>query len=200
MLLIFVSLGSGTGLTIPIPYKVTEKIGAILIGLLLYVSNIITIGAANEGLAVYFGRQITSKRGYSIAICGFWNASPFQKLTFANELSLSSKCRKQLSRLSYVWIMLSAMKIFIPFSAISLTQDVGRTMDGTTSCIEYSQYGVPNDRVWPNINVTVGTAEYVFGSALGYLRSENSGKFFSFTLIDCRTLRYDNGNVTTNRW
>ena len=52
-----------------------------------------------------------------------------------------------------------------------------REDNGAANCVEYGQFNVPIDRGWPTYTAEFGYAEYVFGSAIGYLRGSDPVKY-----------------------
>ena len=138
-------------MVIPLSLNIVNTVGTVIITIFLILSNIITFMALNSGTAAFFGWRMASKQGYSLAVCGFQQASSFFKTSFTGSLSLNSPCRKLLGRIGIVWIILALMKIITPFGAIGLKKDYLRADEGTVSCIEYGQKNVPVDRRWPNV-------------------------------------------------
>nr|KAJ3421776.1 hypothetical protein HK105_002333 [Polyrhizophydium stewartii] len=162
------------GIMIPLPDGVVTSIGCVVAELILLISNVITFRALDDGASAWFGAQLTSKRGFSLAVCGFFQAAPFQKWPFATQLSLNSTCRSLFTRISVIWILLEGMKILTPISATSITGSSTRIDSGTVECVVFSETGSPVDRQWPTVVAEAGFAELVFGSSLGSLRSEQT--------------------------
>jgi len=126
----------------------------------------------NDGLSAYVGFLLASKDGYSLAACGFVQASFTEKFTFSNVLSFRSKSKKFLSRLSYLWVCHFLLLALTIFSCVTLHSEQFRSDTGKSRCVVYSQDGEPNDRGYPTLEIEMGVGEYVFGSSLGLLRSE----------------------------
>ncbi|KAL2916459.1 hypothetical protein HK105_203892 [Polyrhizophydium stewartii] len=173
MILIIVRLQSG--IIIPIGGEISTSIGCVILELVLLISNFVTSHALDGGASAFFGEKLASKKGYSLAVCGFLQVSTFLKLPFANQLSLNSTCRKLLARSSLLWITLHAILWLTPLTATALKGDVVRLDQGTIQCVVYRQRGRPLDRKWPTLTVENGVSEFIFGSALGVMRSENPG-------------------------
>ncbi|KAK5666795.1 hypothetical protein BDV3_005941 [Batrachochytrium dendrobatidis] len=160
------------GIEFPLPYTVVTSIGCVIIELVLLISNILTLRALDDGVSAWFGARLTEKKGFSLCICGFFQALPFQKWSFANQLSLNSTCRSLFARISIIWILLEMMKWLTPISATAMSGESVKIDSGTVECISYLQAGSPVDRLLPNLQGEAGYAELVFGSAMGNLQSE----------------------------
>lgn len=123
-LLLTFQLNLQIGIIMPFSTDVVRTFGAVAIEILFLFTNVLTIKAVNDGTsfhfladsnifigtAIYFGYHLASKRGYSLAVCGFYQSHSLSKWTFCNNLSLNSKCRKWLSRISPVWILLEILR------------------------------------------------------------------------------------------
>ena len=178
----------GEGMNLPLDVEIVETLGSVILFLLLLLANVITIYSLNNGFAALFGSFLTKTKGYSFAVCGFAQTPGLFKMSYCGTLSLNSTCRKLLSRISLVWIVLELVKILTLFGAIGLFKTRLYRDEGTISCIEFGQKGVPVDRGWPNvfagmlifsfrlrsdsIFIEQGFSELIFGTALGDVRSE----------------------------
>lgn len=120
-LLIIFQINMSTGINIPVPISIIEVLGILLLEILFLLANIITIQALDDSFAAYFGSRIASKQGYSVAVCGFYQASSLGKSGFCSSLSLNSKCRKLLGRMSIMWTILELLKGIYTTLLISLT-------------------------------------------------------------------------------
>ncbi|KAJ3013806.1 UNVERIFIED_CONTAM: hypothetical protein HDU68_000532 [Siphonaria sp. JEL0065] len=149
----------------------------IIVEVILLVSNTITIWGLEEGAACVFGYLLSSKQGFSMAVCGYLQASPTGKLRFAQSLALTSPSRKILTRLSFLWIITELQIVLSPFSAISIRAEPSAVYNDISDCIYFVQDNKtkPVDRKWPNLDAEGGVSEYVFGSSLGIMRSEVPG-------------------------
>nr|KAJ3421773.1 hypothetical protein HK105_002330 [Polyrhizophydium stewartii] len=161
------------GVVIPLPSEISTSIGCVILELVLLISNFVTSHALDGGASAFFGEKLASKRGYSLAVCGFLQVSTFLKLPFANQLSLNSTCRKLLARSSLLWITLHAILWLTPLTATALRGNIIRQDQGHVKCLMYRQTGQVVDRNWPTLVVENGVSEFIFGSALGVMRSEN---------------------------
>jgi hypothetical protein len=150
--------------------------GGVSLEIILLISNIITITALDKATSVVFGSFMASKTGYSLAACGFISASPFFKFQFAQQLLLSSKSRKLLSRISFIWVIAEMLKILTPFCAVAFNGVAHSSYSQFSDCMYFIQdnRSRPVDRGFPTFEAEGGVAEYVFGSSLGHLRSEMS--------------------------
>ena len=148
--------------------------GGVTLEIVLLVTNIITIIALDKAASVVFGSFLASKEGYSLTACGFMGASPFQKYGFAQQLLLSSKSRKLLSRISLVWILAELLKVLTPFVAVAFDTEAHSSYSAVSDCMVFIQSNKsrPVDRGHPTFFVEQGVGEYVFGSSLGNMRSE----------------------------
>ncbi|KAJ3320458.1 hypothetical protein HDV06_005281 [Boothiomyces sp. JEL0866] len=160
------------GVNIPLPTTLSLSITCVLIEVIIITANQLTLNALNDAAAAYFGYIICQKKGLSLAVCGFVQCSTFQKLSFANKLSLNSSCHRVLSQIPILWGILSVMICLSPFVATAILHETVPTDLGNIPCVTYQEYGMPGDRGWPTWEVSSGAGEFLFGSSLGYLRSE----------------------------
>ncbi|TPX34476.1 hypothetical protein SmJEL517_g02826 [Synchytrium microbalum] len=194
LLLLWVAVNMGTGLVLPIGYDLMGTIGPVVVEISLLLTNVLTITAMNDAAAAYYGYLFISKAGYSLAVCGFAQAGAVSKWSFCNNLSLSSKCRKFLSRLSLLFALAEALKLTTVIAATSLVLEVIRQDDGLVDCITFEQIpGDQSDRTYPTVDYTQGLAELVFGSGLGVLRSEVGGVNITTSVVSPQML----GNVAS---
>ena len=159
---------------VPIESSILHLYGGVTLEIVLLVTNIITIVSLDRAASVVFGSFLASKKGYSLTVCGFMGASPFQKFGFAQQLLLSSKSRKLLSRISLVWILAELLKVMTPFVAVAFDTKAHSSYSEFSNCMVFIQSNKsrPVDRGHPTFLVEQGVAEYAFGSSLGNMRSE----------------------------
>ena len=136
----------------------------------------------DNGFEALYGSFLATK-GVSMTVCGFAQTFSLFKLSFANELSLNSTVRKNLSRLAYLWIIAELLKLLSPIPATALIAQEVKTDFGQTDCIELTQLDVPSDRKWPDVDVEAGVAELIFGNSIGILRSQISDPLEATTAI-----------------
>ncbi|KAJ3273630.1 hypothetical protein HDV01_004239 [Terramyces sp. JEL0728] len=172
LVLLAVILLLRNGINIPLPTTLSLSVTCVLVEVLIITANQLTLNALNDAAAAYFGYIICQKKGLSLAVCGFVQCSTFQKLSFANNLSLNSSCHRILSQIPVLWGILSIMICMSPFVATAILHETVPTDLGQIPCVAYQEYGLPGDRGWPNWEVSSGMGEFLFGSSLGYLRSE----------------------------
>ncbi|KAJ3026079.1 UNVERIFIED_CONTAM: hypothetical protein HDU68_006219 [Siphonaria sp. JEL0065] len=165
------------GVVLNIQAHFINQFGGIMLLLILLICNIVTIWSLNDAGSCIFGFLLSSKRGFSFAVCGYMHTTALAKMSFAQSLSLTSKYRKVLSRASFLWIMMEFMKVLTPIGAISLAAQKYALYNDMSDCIYFTQDSrlKPIDRKWPNLDYESGVAEYVFGSSLGKMRSEVPG-------------------------
>ncbi|KAJ3354685.1 hypothetical protein HDU83_004907 [Entophlyctis luteolus] len=163
------------GMILQVPASFMNQFGGIILLMLLLICNVLTIWGMDEAAACLYGSMLCSKAGYSFAATGFVQTSSFRKIQFAQNLSLSSKYRKQFSRASMLWLLAEAIKLLIPLSAVSIAATQWADYNDAIDCIYFTQDTVPVDREFPTLDVEAGVAEYVFGTSLGIMRSEVSG-------------------------
>ncbi|KAH9244035.1 hypothetical protein BASA81_018591 [Batrachochytrium salamandrivorans] len=175
-------LQMSSGIAFPLAPEVVTSIGCVLVELVLLISNIITFRALDDGASAWFGSCLTFPKGFSLSVCGFFQASSFSKWSFAAQLSLNSTCRSLFSRISVIWIILEMMKWLTPISATAMSGSSLHMDSGKVECIVYSQSGAPFDRQWPTVSTEAGFAELIFGSSLGILRSETSANQTTFVM------------------
>jgi len=159
------------GMLVPLPPSSVQKVGGVIVEIILLIANVFAIKAMDHGLEAYFG-HILSTRGISMAVCGFAQTPSYLKWSYSNELSLNSSVRKSLNKLSYIWLLVEFLKLLTPFPATALRSEVVKADSGNTPCIEFNQQGQPSDRQWPTFEVEAGVAELIFGNSIGELRSQ----------------------------
>jgi hypothetical protein len=152
LLLLILQLKMKNGMVVPISHSLVSVVGTVILELLFLLANIIALIALDCGASVYFGKLLSSKHGYSLAVCGFYQSGPISKWSFCSDLSLNSKCRKNLTRVSIVWFVIESLKILTPLAAIGLEKTDARGDQGTVNCLLYGQRNVPVDRHFPNVN------------------------------------------------
>jgi hypothetical protein len=140
----------------------------------MLVTHALTYHAFTDSTAAYFGHLLSSKYGYSIAVCGFVQGSILEKITYGSKLSFRSIARKPLTRLGILVAIHSMLLVMTMFAPSQVSSEKFRIDYGTLSCLEFDQELDPFDRGWPTVEVEMGGAEYVFGTSLGHLRSQEA--------------------------
>ncbi|KAJ3203395.1 hypothetical protein HDU82_006622, partial [Entophlyctis luteolus] len=111
---------------------------------------------------------------------------PLGRMQYTGQLSLNSPCRKNLQRFSYLWVLAEALKLLSPIGATGVLSQAVRTHADTVGCIQFqADLDLMRDRLYPTLTSSAGVAEYLFGNALGCMRSEHSdcpanGSLFAF--------------------
>ncbi|TPX34475.1 hypothetical protein SmJEL517_g02827 [Synchytrium microbalum] len=173
--LLWLTIMLSVGLPVQLSSRAVETFGPVVVEICLLISNLVTILAMDDALAIFFGRLFVSPQGYSLAICGFAQASTFSKWQFCSNLSLNSRARKFLSRLSLAWMLAEIFKLTTVITATSISYKEITQTSGSVDCIVYNQDGILSDREYPTFAYEQGLAELVFGSGLGVMRSEVAG-------------------------
>ncbi|KAI9342019.1 hypothetical protein BDR26DRAFT_836734 [Obelidium mucronatum] len=175
--LLFLLNSARDGVVLSIQATIVNQFGGIILLVVLMICNAATIWSLNEAGSCLFGYLLSSKNGFSFAVCGYMHVPPLAKMPFAQSLSLTSKYRKILSRTSFIWIIVEFLKFLIPISAVSLVAEKYAFYNDVSNCVYFVQDSKlkPFDRKWPNLDTEGGVAEYVFGSSLGIMRSEVPG-------------------------
>ncbi|KAI8609527.1 hypothetical protein BC830DRAFT_1069800 [Chytriomyces sp. MP71] len=163
------------GLIIGIAPDIVEFAGGVVVEILLLMTNTLTIQAMDIGASIVLAALITSKQGYSMAACGFMQTAPIYRLPYTSQLSLNSPCRKYLQRVSYLWVLAEALKLLSPIGATGVVSATVRANADNVGCIVFNAKTMwQRDRLYPTLTSTAGVAEYLFGNALGCMRSERS--------------------------
>ncbi|KAI8837817.1 hypothetical protein BC829DRAFT_404878 [Chytridium lagenaria] len=144
--------------------------GGVILELILLVTNTMTVFAVDLGISILLAIMLTS-RGYSMAACGFMQTNPVLRLSFTNELSLNSPCRKTLERVAFAWILLESLKLVSPIGATGLDARPVRMVSSASPCIVFDGSDI-RDRNFPTFWSAAGVAEFIYGTALGCMRSE----------------------------
>ena len=103
-------LGQGAEMTLAIPNEIVGPLFSVMALILVLIANLLTSNALDSGFAALFGYLLTSTHGYSLAACGFRQTGPLSKLSFCGNLSLSSVCRKPLTRISFLWMIVVLLR------------------------------------------------------------------------------------------
>lgn len=171
-LYVLVLLHSSSGVTVPIGGKVFQQTVPVILELWMHICYLCTDFALSNGLTAYFGYQLSQKHGYSLIVCGFIQSGLFAKIQFSGLLNFRSKYKKVISRASMLWLVHILMLILTFFCSTAIKITTTRYDSGKLLCVTYGQQGVPIDRGWPTIETQAGAAEFIFGSSLGKLSSE----------------------------
>jgi hypothetical protein len=115
-ILVYFGNAMKVGVRVSISPKTVQYTGGVFVEIMLLLTNSLTIHAFDTAVAILLASRLTHKEGYSMASCGFMHERHFKRLSFTNQLSLNSPCRKTLQRLSFLWILLEAVKITSPVS------------------------------------------------------------------------------------
>lgn len=157
------NLNEHTGIYVHIDITIIYQYLGILFMLFLSITVFFTIEAMNAASQVYFGCLLSSKNGYSLAVAGFIQSGSFEKFTFCQYLPVSSKIRKVLQRVSFLWLFIEIFHILSLYISISYTVEQISEINDNVDCIWNSQAGIQKDRGWPTFEVASGVSEYVFG-------------------------------------
>ncbi|KAI9356227.1 hypothetical protein DFJ73DRAFT_823457 [Zopfochytrium polystomum] len=159
---------------LPVDAEIIQHYGGVTLEIVLLYSNILTMTGLKHGASAVFGCALASKKGFSLAACGFLQTPSLRKYKFAQSLSLTSPSRRILERISFIWIAVELLKLITPFCAIALYAKSQGSFNDMSDCVYFVQDDrfVPVDRKWPTMEVEAGVSEYVFGTSLGVMRSE----------------------------
>ncbi|KAJ3308748.1 hypothetical protein HDU76_003827, partial [Blyttiomyces sp. JEL0837] len=159
------------GLKVNLPPEIIAYAGGVTVELVLLVTNACTTFAMDLGACIYFAGLLTHKKGYSMAVCGFMQTPPILRVSFTNQLSLNSSCRKTLHRAAVVWFLVELVKALSPIGATGVLSQTVRAIASPVNCIIFESVK-RTDRKFPTVNSTSGGAEFLYGSSLGCMRSE----------------------------
>jgi hypothetical protein len=73
------NLYTTTGITIGLGGSVFQGVVPVFLTIIMHISHIFTDYAINNGLSAYFGQQLASSKGFSLAIVGFVQGSVLQR-------------------------------------------------------------------------------------------------------------------------
>ncbi|KAJ3410406.1 hypothetical protein HDV05_003817 [Chytridiales sp. JEL 0842] len=159
------------GLRLQLSPMIVQFAGGVVIQLALLISNLLTIQAMDIAASIYLGSLLMRKEGYSMAVCGFMQAKSYSRLSFTNQLSLNSTCRKHLQRAALLWLVVQCGMILSPIGSIGVISERVRAVGAPIDCIVFDST-VTTDRGYPTMQTTAGVAEFIFGDALGCMRSQ----------------------------
>lgn len=183
-LAVLLLMHSETGWVLPFNVSVFVTAGPIIFevwGLLCYVLMDI---ALNDSLSAFLGYLLSRKEGFSIAVCGFNQASLLGKIQFPNLLSFRSTAKPLLSKLSLLWLAHLGMIILNLVASTGIQANGSRIDKGALMCLSYSQgYLYPTDRGIPTLVAKMGGAELIDGTAIGYLRATDPTLEFSTQIV-----------------
>jgi hypothetical protein len=168
----FSELSSDRGMYLGFGGSTFQESAPVFFEVWMHMTHLLTDHALSDSLAAYFGYLLASKKGYSIVVCGFVQSSVFDKITFGSKLSFRSIARKPLTRLGVLVAIHTSLLLMTMFAPTQISTNTFRIDSGTLSCLEFEQDLDPFDRGWPTVEVEMGGAEYVFGTSLGHLRSQ----------------------------
>ncbi|KAI8914365.1 hypothetical protein EDD86DRAFT_216586 [Gorgonomyces haynaldii] len=151
----------------------------IFIQMYMAVIHVVTMLSIQEGISILIGYLLASKRGYNFIAVLYCHCSFSEKMILPSSLSYRSSCRQLLGWLSLMTFFQQLLVILSPFSAATASAKEVRSDKGALSCAEYHQDGVLFDRGYPTTFTAFGVSEYVFGTSLGVLRSENDVSYSS---------------------
>ncbi|KAJ3238598.1 hypothetical protein HDU81_007518 [Chytriomyces hyalinus] len=162
-------------LQINLPPQLVHVTCAVVMLICILVTNFLTVHALDLGFAVFATMLLTRKKGFSMAICGYIQTPPIKRLSFAQSLSLNSTCRRPLERVSYVWLILESLKFICLICATGILDSNVRSLANAIGCIQFSgKHSALRDKTYPTLESAAGVAEFMFGTALGCMRSEGS--------------------------
>jgi hypothetical protein len=151
-----------------------EQVTPVLMVSLMILVHLLTYQGFTDSLAVYFGIRLSQPQGYTFAAVGMVQSSFWSKLTFANHVTPGKGAKGLFTKISLGYLLHSFL-LFIPvFSVLEMGSRTREIDEGTLSCAVYHQNGKQMDRGWPTSQIAMGTAEYLFGTSIGRLRSQES--------------------------
>lgn len=180
LLVALIALASESGWIMSIGGESLAHAAPILVEVWMHFCHYLTFKALYYGTGAVIGYMLASKKGFSLAACGFAQTNLIDKFSFASRLSYRSISRKPLTYISYIWIIHTILIFFSVFATINIGFDSANVDSGTLSCLVFDQIGEPVDRGFPTLSSTMGNAEYIFGSAIGVLSSENGVEHSTF--------------------
>ncbi|KAJ3117728.1 hypothetical protein HDU96_005858 [Phlyctochytrium bullatum] len=171
-LLIYLAWAMKNGIVVLLPPESVQFGGAVFFEIILLISNLITIHAVDMSSCIYFAQLFTTARkGYSMVTFGYMHTMPLLRIRFAEQLSLNSKCRKLLHRLSFVWLFLELTKLLSPLCATGVSTAKVFTLAPPAGCVSFQPDDISNHG-YPTVESNSGVAEFIFGKALGCMRSQ----------------------------
>jgi hypothetical protein len=172
LLWILVAMASPEGLKMPSPEWFHNSFPMYIL-IWIFISYVFTSAAMNNAAGVLIGYLLSRPAGFSLSSCYFERAPWYDKIRFASRLSVRSKAKKLISRLSLGWGIHAIVLLVSLVAPVSVTIEDKREFAGYVGCVEYSQLDPFLDRKWPTLETAMGVAEYAYGTSLGNLRSAN---------------------------
>jgi hypothetical protein len=137
---VLLSMASRNGMEIPSPHWFHEPIRVYILVWIL-ISYLFTSAAMNNGAGVLIGYLLSRPSGFSLSACYFERSNWYEKMRFSSRLSVRSKAKKMISRLSIGW-GLHALVLFPALLApVTIRIEDQREKGGYVACVEYSQVG-----------------------------------------------------------
>jgi len=173
MLVLIFKLQSGIVINNLTAEQVYQYLGVIF-EILLQVTIYLTVKAMDQATSVFFGFLLSSKNGFSIAACGYVHTRSLQKYEFSTKLPMRSYSRKVFQRLSLIWLLVESFHILALYAASQFQANQISSQNDVADCMYFTQAGKMVDRKWPTFQTEFGVAEYVFGTSIGHMRSEEA--------------------------
>jgi hypothetical protein len=140
--------------------------------------------AMNDSFAAFIGYLMSRKSGFSIAACGFAQASIMEKIRFPNRLSFRSSVKPFLTKFSFLFGLHYLMLILTVITSTAIGAKTSRVNGNSLMCLTYSQdFKYPMERGQPTIANGMGVSELIDGTALGLMRYNNFELPFSTHLL-----------------
>lgn len=145
----------------------------VMVYKIMQYATYVTQTGFQTGVTLLFGFLMSTEKGFTLSGYGFLQTEHFSKLSFASNLSLQNKWRSFLQKLAVVFVVMDMLLVFTIFIATRLNSTDVSILNAIVPCIYFTQSGsTPYERYWPTFQVESGVGEFVFGSSLGYMRSE----------------------------
>jgi hypothetical protein len=157
LLIIILGRAMMDGIQMQLPPSAVQYAGGVVLELVLLISNVLTIYVMDIGATIFIANLLTSKKGYSLAVCGYIQSPPLMRLSFTNQLSLNSPCRKYLQRVAAWWIVVEFMKVLSPIGATGVISVPVRSTSDPIDCILFDST-VYIDRGYPTVESSNGVA------------------------------------------
>ncbi|KAI8916123.1 hypothetical protein EDD86DRAFT_244071 [Gorgonomyces haynaldii] len=180
LLAVVLSKMATTGLVVNFWGSLFRQTTGVLIQIWMNLSHVLTLYSINEATAVFMGYLVSRKRGFSLAVCGYCHSNFLEKIFFSSKLSYRSESRPILQKHSYFLIIHTILIFLSVFSSANVISQTLRVDFGILSCNIFTQVDAPFDRKYPTMETAMGVGEFVFGSSLGVMRSENNVDYTLF--------------------
>ncbi|KAJ3098510.1 hypothetical protein HDU97_003966 [Phlyctochytrium planicorne] len=149
-----------------------KELGLITLVILLNSALLVLAWALKDGVPVFVSPDAVRYAGGVVLEIVLLVTNIFTIMAMDSGGSIYIACLlTNTKRASIIWIILEAAKLFSPLSATGIALDIVYTDSDPTTCTKFLAADL-TDRNYPTVESSMGVGEYIYGTALGCMRSE----------------------------